>query len=240
MRPHLRQAAALLAVLCGPCAAAPGAVKLDNYTFDKVLSIPEYSVLVKFDKTYAYGEKEDEFKLLCKTAYTVPKFLIAEVGVQEWGDKENDDLRERFNIAKEDFPVYYFFKSGDKAGAKYSGEVKSDLLSQWLRTDFGVKVPRFGTIAEMDELVKKFFEDGMSADQIEEAKKLADGAYKQDKKASMYVKILEKVKEKGEEYVTTETTRVSKLMDGKLTPEKKTELSDKLKILGVFSRRDEL
>ena len=50
-----------------------GALKLDNYTIDKMLAIAEHSLLVKFDQSYAYGEKEDEFKVLCKQAYSVPK-----------------------------------------------------------------------------------------------------------------------------------------------------------------------
>merc|ERR1719429_885269 len=79
---------------------AQGALKLDNYTFDKVLGIPGHAFLVKFDNSYAYGEKEDEFKTLCKITYTVPNFMIAEVPIQEYGDKENDDLRERFKLRR--------------------------------------------------------------------------------------------------------------------------------------------
>ncbi|CAE8618971.1 unnamed protein product, partial [Polarella glacialis] len=88
---------------------AQGAIKLDNYTFHKVTSIPGWSFLVKFDQSYAYGEKEDEFKLLAKHAYTAPNFVLAEVPVQEYGDKENDDLREKFSLTKEDFPAYFLF-----------------------------------------------------------------------------------------------------------------------------------
>merc|ERR1712203_1355661 len=95
---------------------ALGAIKLDNFTFDKILGIPDQTFLVKFDKSYAYGEKEDAFKAISKLSYSVPKFLVGEVPVQEYGDKENDDLRERFTLAKDDFPVYLLFKPGDKKG----------------------------------------------------------------------------------------------------------------------------
>merc|ERR1719453_988477 len=114
-------------------AAAQGALKLDNYTFDKVLAVPGHSFFVKFDQSYAYGEKEDEFKALCKVSYTAKNFLVAEVPVQEYGDKENDDLRERFKISKDDFPAYLLFKPGDKEGDRYSGDVKADMISSWLR-----------------------------------------------------------------------------------------------------------
>merc|ERR1712217_642356 len=105
------------------------------------------SLLVKFDQSYAYGEKEDEFKALCKLAYAVPGFLIGEIPVQEYGDKENDDLRERFGLKKDDFPVYFLFKPGDSKGQKYTGDVKADLLAAWLRKQ-KIRMPAIGTIAE--------------------------------------------------------------------------------------------
>merc|ERR1719171_2139354 len=114
-------------------ATAPGALKLDNYTFDKALNLPGFSLLVKFDQSYAYGEKEDEFKLLCKLAYKVPNFFIGEVPVQEWGDKENDDLRERFKLTKDDFPAYLFFDGSNKDGLKYGGAIKAGDIAAWLR-----------------------------------------------------------------------------------------------------------
>merc|ERR1712139_611638 len=210
-----------------------GALKLDNYTFDKVVGLKDTAVLAKFDQSYAYGEKEDEFKALCKSAYAVPNFFIGEVPVQEYSDKDNDDLRERYELKKDDFPVYFLFK-GLEDKTKYDGEITADDLSAWLRRK-GVKMPSIGTIAEMDELVKKFLKEGMKDAEIEAAQKLADGDYKSDKKAAIYVKVMKKVKEKGETYVKSESDRVQKIMQGKLNADKKQELSDKLKVLGVFA-----
>merc|ERR1712232_1364128 len=122
-----------------------GALKLDNYTFDKVLAIPDHTFLVKFDQSYAYGEKEDEFKILCKLAYAVPSFLIGEVPVQEYGDKDNDDLRERFKLSKDNFPAYFLFNAANKDGLKYTGNIIAADVAAWLRTQ-KVKMPAIGTI----------------------------------------------------------------------------------------------
>lgn len=235
----LQVAATIIALTAkGALGTAQGALKLDNYTLDKVLALPSNSVLVKFDKSYAYGEKEDEFKTLCKLAYSVSNFFIGEVPVQEYGDKENDDLRERFKIKTDDFPVYYLFNENNKEGKKYDGAVKAANIGSWLRQN-KIRFPSIGTISELDEIAKKFMKGKADAD-IESAKKLADEDYKTDKKAAMYVKIMQKIKEKGDEYVESETKRVSKILEGKVTPEKAKEMDDKIKILGVFAARDEL
>lgn len=218
---------------------ASGAIKLDNYTFDKVVGIPGHSFLVKFDQSYAYGEKEDEFKSLCKLAYAVPNFLIAEVPVQEYGDKDNDDLRERFKLVKDDFPAYLLFDEAHKEGVRFSGSVKAEDIVAFLRRN-RVKMPSIGTIEELDAIAKQFLKEGFADAHIDAVKKLADDAYKTDRKAGMYVKIMQKIKDKGEAYVTGESARVSKILEGKVTPEKKDELNDKLKILGVFASKDDL
>merc|ERR1719353_432118 len=176
-------------------ATASGALKLDNYTFDKVLQMPGHSFFVKFDQSYAYGEKEDEFKVLCKISHKVPSFLIAEVPVQEYGDKENDDLRERFKLKKDDFPAYLLFNEANKDGVKYTGAIKADDMGAWLRRQ-KIAVPSIGTIAELDEIAKAFLKEGLADSHIEAAKKVVEESYKEDKKAQMYLKIMDKIKAK--------------------------------------------
>jgi len=39
-------------------------------------------VLVKFDKEYAYGETEDEFKKVAAAATSQPELIVAEVPIQ--------------------------------------------------------------------------------------------------------------------------------------------------------------
>lgn len=259
-RPFAAVAAAVsVMVLHGAQSTAPGAVKLDNVTFDKITAMPGLSWLVKFDKAYAHGEKEDHFKELCRLGHRVPNFFIAEVPVTEYGDKDNDDLRERYEIASDTFPAYLLFKGSNQPVARFEGfkdpfakkpaswneekrgawsapmitDATAENLAKWLHIT-GVKFPAVGTIFELDVIAKRFASDGAKEEDLAEARRLAESDYRGDPKAVVYVKILEKIQTQGGMYVAKETERVEKLLAGPLSPEKATQMKDKLQILKVF------
>ena len=90
-----------------------GSLPLDALTFDKITSKFKYT-LVKFDTAYPYGDKHDEFKKIALRAITNPDLVVAEVNINEYGDKENQDLAERFKIDKESYPHYRLFTGPDR------------------------------------------------------------------------------------------------------------------------------
>lgn len=85
-----------------------GSLPLDSLTFDKITSHFKYT-LVKFDTAYPYGDKHDEFKKIALRAFTNPDLMVAEVNINEYGDKENQDMGSRFGITKESYPQYRLF-----------------------------------------------------------------------------------------------------------------------------------
>ena len=101
--------APVLAINCKGC------TPLDTLSFDKLLSKFKVSV-VKFDVAYPYGDKHEEYAKFSQAAAEVEDLFVGEVGIKDYGDKDNTDLAERFNVKKEDFPVVILFVMDPKSG----------------------------------------------------------------------------------------------------------------------------
>ena len=98
--------------------------------------------MVKFDVAYPYGEKHDEFAKLAVDGAEVDDLMIAEVGIKDYGEKDNEELGNRFgakkgskhlsttnfsarNIANTKLGVIIVFMSDHQTCAVYS---RSDML----------------------------------------------------------------------------------------------------------------
>merc|ERR1719399_356385 len=226
-------------------AKAQGAINLDTYTFDKIVD-GSRDVLVKFDQEYAYGDAEDAFKALCKTVGPLKGgTLIAEVGVQDYGEKENTDVAERFGASKGDFPVYKLFKKGGDVAkpVAYTGEKTEAALSQFLKAETGLYIGLPGNLEAFDKLAAGFLgADGamMTARLAEAEAALAAAAADDSTSAKADVKIMKRVQEKGVGFVEGEVKRVKKLIGGKITDKKKKFFNERLNILASFTTKDEL
>jgi len=53
--------------------------------------------IIKFDVSYPYGEKHEEFVKLGSAYQSVEDLLVAEVPVKDYGEKDNEDLAIRFD-----------------------------------------------------------------------------------------------------------------------------------------------
>lgn len=194
------------------------------------------TAIVKFDKQYAYGEKEDAWKAFA-TDMAPTSVLVAEVGVQDYGDKENDDLRERFGVSADDFPVFKLF-NGEGEPTTYSGDVTGDALKLWAKEATGVWIGLEGCVEEFDKIAIAYSEGSVSADAGATQAAAALGEVTADeaktKAGKMYKRIFEKIVEKGAGFPASETTRVKGLLEGKLSDAKKATLKTRLNILASF------
>ena len=56
----------------------------------------------------------------------------------DYGDKDNEDLRERFEVKKEDYPVFKLFKQGQKETVDFTQSVTSEDLSRFVKLEAGL------------------------------------------------------------------------------------------------------
>jgi len=219
-----------------------GSMNLDSWTFDKIVGGTS-PVLVKFDKDYAYGDKEDEFKEVCKRLGEAgADIMVGVVGVQEYGDKLNEDLAERFAVQKESFPVYKLFLAGSSVPIAYNGEVTADALTRFLKSEAKLYIALPGCLQRFDELAKQFVADPASrAATKAEAERAVAQLHKEDELASgkYYVLVMKKILEKGDSFAALEIVRLTKMMSGSITPQKKELFQKRLNILPAFKMGEE-
>eukprot|EP00795_Rhopilema_esculentum_P015067 gene15067-6232_t len=226
-----------LVVLCTAVLSEhKGILSLDSVTFDKIIEISK-ATLVKFDKKYAYGEKEDSFKKFADKVSSHPDLLVAEVGATDWGEKENQDLMERFGIKSQNYPSFKLFQKG-KDPISFSGEVTEHDLLKFTADQTGFWFGLPGTIKELDTLAQQFLKSDIDEYDsiITEAERITE-AQKEKKKmetSRKYISIMKKIKSKGLDYIKEESERIQKMIKEKMTEKKKKSFEIKLNILESF------
>lgn len=78
---------------------------------------------MKFDVAYPYGDKHEQFGKLSNALTSNSDILVAEVGVKDYGDKENVNLAEKYKIVKEDYPVLLLFLEGNPEPIRYQVQI---------------------------------------------------------------------------------------------------------------------
>merc|ERR1719229_2131401 len=143
-----------------------GILKLDNTTFDRIIDGTR-GVFVRFDKEYSYGDDHDAWKDYAKTVgQSAADLLSCDVGVSEYGDKDNSDLAERFGIKTDDFPRFLLFKKGVKSTDSplvYAGEKKTEEFLRFVQEKAGAWIGLPGQTKELDELAKELVESADKA-----------------------------------------------------------------------------
>lgn len=212
------------------------------------------TVLLKVDRPYPYGEQEDAFKAFAKLAGSLSVedskgFLIAEVNVQNYGDKDNAVVLERLALKESEFPAFLLFKGGASpanGGAskaiRFKGQVSTDNLLAFVRSKVGLRVAGPGTVPAMEKLVEELLlaseEDRAAV--LEKAKPVVAKLRGDDHtRGEVYLRLMEKVIAKGPEWPAKELKRMESLAGKKMSSEKRTTVEHKLKLLPSFVR-DEL
>ena len=226
-----------------------GCTPLDVLTFDKMLRHFRVCV-VKFDVAYPYGDKHEEFSKVAVDGADADDLMVAEVGIKDYGEKDNEELGKRFGANKDTFPVVMLFVKDDKTGKinefKFptAQDFKVDNLKTWIKKNSGVYLTQPGCIEQFDKLVEKLISATSPGDKgkvMAEAEKALIDLQSDDadraKKAEIYVKIMRKVSSEGEAFVTSELERIKKVLEGKLSPAKKTQMEQRVNVLKSFEKQ---
>jgi len=236
----------IIAALTGCCLGinCKGCTPLDTYSFEKI--VPKFRAsLIKFDVAYPYGEKHDEFGKVSEATRGVPDLLVGEINVKDYGEKDNSDLAEKYGVKTKDFPVIKLFRKGMPEPLPYTGDIKADEIIQWVKSSTGIYVGLPGCIEQFDKIAQEFIKGSDKSKREELLKQAKDMAAKgfdspkNTEHANIYLKLMEKILEKGDEFVQNEISRVENLQKTKISNDKKENLQKRLNILQSF-KHDEL
>ncbi|KAG2431669.1 hypothetical protein HYH02_013246 [Chlamydomonas schloesseri] len=218
-----------------------GIVYLDDYTFDKVVD-GSRDVLVRFDKEYAWGEEHDAFKEVAKkVGEAATSVLVASVPVAKRDfEPKNVQLAERYGVADEGkFPLYFIFRKDAAEPVRYTGSATkiNDMLA-WLAQKTGAFFGLKGQVKELDALARELVaaEDaaGRKAVLSKAESLLGELAAEQQEAAKYYVKVMGKAVD-APGFPTSESKRLSGLVGGKMSEDKRAAMQLKLNVLASFA-----
>lgn len=230
----------------GVAGSCKGCVELDSITFDKITENFKYSI-IKFDVSYPYGPKHEAYEEFAKNIADVRDLIAAEVGVKDYGDKENQDLIDRYGIDFKELPKVLIFKRDNlKNPVKFEEEdgFTADNLRKFIRQNSDLYLGLAGCLKEFDELAMKFIKESSSGDEqknvINEAEKALEKVKgtKDEAMAKVYVAFMGRIVERGSSFVAAEKQRLKKLLEGKISDAKKTDLKKRLNVLESFTSHE--
>jgi len=227
-----------------------GCTPLDELNFDKIVKRFD-ATLVKFDTAYAYGDKHEEFGKVAKELAEIEDVLTAEVGIKDYGEKDNSALGEKYGVKKEDFPALFVFHKNKETGEVQhhrftdNDDFKADTIKTFIRQKAGIYLPLPGCIEEFDSFANRLLiatnagEKGKVMAEAEKALLAIPSESTNKAKADIYIKIMRKIVKEGNEFADNEIKRVKKILkDGKIADAKKDLMEKRINVLRSFIQHD--
>jgi len=207
--------------------------------FDKIVKDTTKNVFVEFYAPWCGHCKHlapiwDKLSTVFKNE---PNVVIANVDADK-----HKDISGQFGVTG--FPTLKFFGKDSKDGKAYNGGRELADLVKYVNDEAGTKRnidgrldETVGRVAALDELAKVFLSDSKSrADTIKKAEaEVAKLTGVDAEHAQFYVKYMQAVVKKGEDFLKSEKDRIAKLLDGgSLASSKSDEFAVRKNILSQF------
>ncbi|XP_064620314.1 endoplasmic reticulum resident protein 29-like isoform X2 [Lineus longissimus] len=154
----------------------------------------------------------------------------------------NREYAQGMGIQKDDWPVFVLYINSQKRNLTYTGDVTVDDMKAWITKETGLWLGLPFCMEIFDEMVSAFLKLE-NQDEMEDAVKQAEGVaatledYNEKESARMYVTYMNKIIEKGKDFIETELERVKKLRGGQASDNKKEQLRNRYYMLTSFYTR---
>lgn len=210
-----------------------GIIDVDVLTFDKVVGSLDHSFVTFYKDTDHISE--DLVGLLERVADKMGSHLSLLLAKIDVSGLDGDQLGARFGVKSTPSHVLY-----GKRGS-YVGHVDlsdwdiahQEELEAWLMSHAGPAL----RVAQLDPMVQAFTRINDRVDILERSKALVQGMSVSEAMVSKwYLKIMNNIIKKGDEYLQTEMTRIESLLKNtaNLTPQKLSEFQQRRDVLHVF------
>ncbi|GHJ89087.1 hypothetical protein NliqN6_5489 [Naganishia liquefaciens] len=228
--------------------AAPSAVKqLNAGTFERETVHSGKDVLIAFKAPWCGHCKSmtKPYEAVAQAFKSEPDCVVAEIPDSD--SEFNRDLAAAQGVSS--YPTIKFYPRDGSSPIPYSGARTEEAFVNFLnehcgthRTPSGGLLETAGRALPLDKLASEFFSTPSKADREAIMQRARDVASNLTVKAgsapAYYLKAMERVLEKGEDWLKKETARFTKLADSSsLAPAKKDEITIKRNILASFVKR---
>jgi len=211
-------------VFCVGASLATPTLEIDSYTLDKLIGGNNH-LFVQFverpwGKIKDWDDGYNEWK-------AVPGVIVATITAK---DEENHGLAERFGITQ--YPTFIFFPKGESSKYElYAQPEDAEEAFEFLKTKLSPELD------QLHEIATQFLKSDSRKELLTKAEAIAAKVVEENFKntADLYVKLLQKVDEKGTEFVSKELDRLHGLLsNAKIVEKQKRDFRKRSGILKAF------
>lgn len=216
----------------------PSAVTiLSSSNFEAIVKDPTKFVLVEF-----YAPWCGHCKSLAPTYEKLAQVYEGEdsVVIANLDATENREIGQEYDVSG--FPTIKYFPQNNKGGMTYESGRSLDSFVSFINEKTGLArdtngglLPSAGLVSSLDSVIKTFTNwggKGASANLEKISEAVEKVSEEEAEMAKVYIKIFSKMVAKGEDYLTTEVARLSKMLDnGSISAKQRSMFQYKVNIL---------